>query len=235
MHPSSRNAKSFMASAAIRRGTDGSRLNPMYGVDHPRNGLPRIFIPNFLMINPVKYPSVSFPSFRTASTGSAFCVSATNETHSGVWKTLASSYVLNIFPHSTGSRLTRSNVAMQPDCLFRCVLVCHWCVVFNLIRAWARRTPSLAGRALGLRFMSSPVSVRTLADRVEDVDSHATTDPFQLSKHVPRLSPHRPNVKFKILPHPPDNANRTTFSTAVPIAPSCGTAPSVIPEKYLLA
>src|SRR6266404_2546076 len=125
MHPSSRNAKSLIASAATRRGTDGRRLNPMYGVDHPRNGLPRIFIPNFLMINPVKYPSVSFPSFRTASTGSAVCVSATNETHSGVWKTLASGYVLHVFPHSTGFRLTRSKVAMRRDCQVQKVLICR--------------------------------------------------------------------------------------------------------------
>ena len=47
-------------------------------------------MPNFEKVSPVKYPRTSFFSRSSASMGWAFCDSATNCSHSRVWKTVRS-------------------------------------------------------------------------------------------------------------------------------------------------
>ena len=47
-------------------------------------------MPNFENESPVKYPRTSLDSRSSASTGWAFCDSATNCSHSRVWKTVRS-------------------------------------------------------------------------------------------------------------------------------------------------
>jgi hypothetical protein len=67
---SSENTNLSRAPRASIRNTSGARLNPMYGVVQPRNGLPRIAMPNRRKRMPLKYPTTSAPRCNCATTTS---------------------------------------------------------------------------------------------------------------------------------------------------------------------